>query len=433
MEIEEIEKNFELIKEFNIEQEKQKKRGLNNYNILTSVLKKTDEVRLHSRMLFSLLNPSGLHYQADLFLEIFLKILDVKGFSFNTKNCSVYKEWKNIDLYLTDGNSHIIIENKVHTGDREKQIKRYIEVLKENKGEISPENTLVVYLSIDRSEPSSYSLEDLKIDGSFIKKGLENITLFKSIHYKKEILDWLKKSQYEVQNITNLNEVFNQYIDVVNMLNNQYKSKVMNLSDLIKNDNSIFKMAKEISKALPEAKIQIQTNFWNELQRQLAEKEKEVITYSQNKDKKIGSLVSNYYGNGNKSKHFGLKYKITDYNESSIWGYINLYGAIHYGARLENSNGVVINAKALKSGLRDNDVDKALEPLQGGNADADGDDKWIVCHYNKGMRNPITFSNFNPKAQLMCDNKDLKRIVKELVDHLENSVELKIKELLNKI
>jgi len=58
---------FEKIKQFKIEQDKQKKRGLNNYNILSSVLNISDEVRLHSRMIFSLLNPNGTHYQSSLF------------------------------------------------------------------------------------------------------------------------------------------------------------------------------------------------------------------------------------------------------------------------------------------------------------------------------------------------------------------------------
>ena len=40
-------------------QNKQKSRGLNDYNIFTSLLKANDEVRLHSRFIYSLLNPEG--------------------------------------------------------------------------------------------------------------------------------------------------------------------------------------------------------------------------------------------------------------------------------------------------------------------------------------------------------------------------------------
>jgi len=65
--LEEYKDFFEKIKIFKNEQNKQKQRGLNNYNILTSVLNKSDEVRLHSRMIFSLLNPNGTHYQSSYF------------------------------------------------------------------------------------------------------------------------------------------------------------------------------------------------------------------------------------------------------------------------------------------------------------------------------------------------------------------------------
>ncbi len=86
---------------------------------------------------------------------------------------------------------------------------------------LNTNDILVIYLSIDKLEPSQYSLGDLEIDNSFIRRGANEITLFKSIHYKNEILKWLKACQYEIQNITNLNEVFKQYIDVVKMINNQ--------------------------------------------------------------------------------------------------------------------------------------------------------------------------------------------------------------------
>lgn len=256
---------FEKIKEFKNEQNKQRQRGLNNYNILTSVFNKSDEVRLHSRMIFSLLDTNGAHYQSNLFLDKFLNIININNFKFNTQNCSIYKEYQNIDLYITDGDKHIIIENKVYAKDQKNQIKRYIEIIQEENDGLSTEDILVLYLSIDRKEPSAYGLGDLKIENNFIKRKSEKIALFKSIHYKNEILQWLISSQYEVQNITNLNEVFNQYVDVVKMLNNQYKDKVMSLSDYIKENESIYKMAVEIQSALPRARKDIIDNFFTKI------------------------------------------------------------------------------------------------------------------------------------------------------------------------
>ena len=58
---------------FKEKQQKQKERGLNDYNLLTTVLNEYDEVRLHSRVIGSLLDINGLHYQKELFLEKFME------------------------------------------------------------------------------------------------------------------------------------------------------------------------------------------------------------------------------------------------------------------------------------------------------------------------------------------------------------------------
>jgi len=266
------EKFFEDFKKFKEKQNKQKMRGLNNYNILTSVLDKSDEVRLHSRMIFSLLNPIGKHYQGTLFLEKFISGLKVEQFNINIDNCSIRKEYKNIDLYITDGNKHIIVENKIDAKDQENQIKRYIDVIQEKDDQLSENDILVVYLSLDREVPSAYSLDDLKIMDEYIERNEKKVALFKSIHYKEEMLTWLKSCQEEIQNITNLNEVFNQYIDVVNMINFKYKGKIMSVSSFINKNKSNYEIAKEISKNLPESRKEVIDDFFKKVVENLQQK-----------------------------------------------------------------------------------------------------------------------------------------------------------------
>ena len=263
---------FEKIKRFKEEQDGQKQRGLNGYNILTSVLDKTDEVRLHTRMLYSLLSPDGKHYQSNLFLDKFLSILSINDFDFNSSNCSIHKEYQNIDLYMTDGDKHIILENKVYAKDQKEQIKRYIEVIQKENHSLEAHDILVIYLSLDKKRPTKYSLGNLIIKDGFVKDEAKDIAIFKSIHYKHEILEWLSSCQYEVQNITNLNEVFKQYIDVVKMINNQYKDKVIRLSDYIKDNPLVYKMAVEIQKALPEVRKSIVDEFFEKVEISLQSK-----------------------------------------------------------------------------------------------------------------------------------------------------------------
>jgi len=270
--MEDYKKIFEQIKKFKKEQNRQKQRTLNNYNILTTVLKEHDEVRLHSRMIASLLDPSGEHYQSNLFLDKFLEVLNVPEFQIDSEKCSVYREYKNIDLYITDSNKHIIMENKIYARDQKEQIKRYIEKIEKKNSNLKFNDILVIYLSLDRDEPSEYSLGNLSIKDNLIKRDSESIALFKSIHYKTELLNWLKNSQYEIQNITNLNEVFRQYIDVVKMINNQYKDKIMSLSDYIKENKEVYELAMELKEELPRVRKEIVNEFFNKITILLKEK-----------------------------------------------------------------------------------------------------------------------------------------------------------------
>lgn len=243
---------FKEMKDFKEKIYKQKQRGLNDYNLLTTVLSEDDEVRLHSRVLYSLLDPHGNHYQGSLFLELFLKEIGLSNI-LNLEATIVELEHKNIDLYITDGTKHIIVENKIHAGDQESQIKRYIETImnpeeQRPEGKRLPADIIVIYLSIDREKPSDFSLgkvngsseyfqlsEDSKsLDYKGLDDKLKDCSIkFKSVHYKNEILIWLKSCKYEVQNITNLNEAIRQYKEVVEMISKKYKSKSAQIEDFL--------------------------------------------------------------------------------------------------------------------------------------------------------------------------------------------------------
>jgi len=369
---------FEQVKKFKEEQEKQKHRGLNNYNILTIVLKEHDEVRLHSRMIASLLDPLGEHYQSTLFLDKFLEVLNTPNFSINTNNCSVYREYKNIDIYITDGNKHIIIENKVYAGDQKNQIERYIEIIEEENKKLEINDILVVYLSLDRREPSSYSLGSLSIDNGIVQRVTKEIALFKSIHYKNEILKWLESCQYEVQNITNLNEVFRQYIDVVKMINNQYKDKIMSLSDYIIENKEVYKLAMELEKELPKVKKIIVDNFLNRiislLRRELGEEWE--IKFNQWKVLKI------YKKNWINS---------TDYNIIFVFSFddIEKYNEAHLG----------IIRNSAKVDIKNDIIKKFSLELNSLNYNRKTTQWWLHKEYLSNMNDFIEYIQFNKNAE----------------------------------
>ncbi len=223
-----------------------KKRGNNDYNPLKAVQNQNDEVNMHSGFLVSLLDTRGEHYQDDLFLRLFLENLKLKdcGNDENlsqwfgeTKNAQVLKEYKNIDIYISNGEKHIIIENKIWSGDQDGQIARYIDEIHgnfsddENDESVSYENIAVVYLSPFGREPSPNSLclknKNIKwqIKGDLLEFN-ENKVKYKQISYEKDILAWIEKCQKEVGNITSLNSALEFYKDIVKIITNQKDSKM---------------------------------------------------------------------------------------------------------------------------------------------------------------------------------------------------------------
>ena len=110
-----IDELTQLVNKFKKNQSKQKKDGLNDANMFTTLVNANKEIR-HSRFLAFLLNPNGNHYRDDLFLKLFLQHIDLSGFGLNTKTAKVYLEYYKevdqgrsfIDIYISDGTNTLL-------------------------------------------------------------------------------------------------------------------------------------------------------------------------------------------------------------------------------------------------------------------------------------------------------------------------------------
>lgn len=199
------------------EADRQRATGKHDYNIFTLFHGFSDEVNLHSNFIASLLDPNGDHYKNDLFLKLFLETCGIDDFSIDTSTATVFKEFKHIDIYISDGKKHIILENKVYAKDQPTQIARYIDTI-QNKG-VEDEDIYVLYLHPDGKLPDNQSFGDYhaRLLG-------ENASIkFKVISYGKEILEWIDKCKNEVSNLTDLNVFLSQYKDVIEMIYDRYK------------------------------------------------------------------------------------------------------------------------------------------------------------------------------------------------------------------
>jgi len=211
--------------------QEKKNAGIHDYSLMNALLKKTDEVNLHSNFIYSMINPASAHYYGPEFLKLFLAAINIENF-INLDNAKVHKEVGKIDLLIEDGNNVIIIENKLRAVDQPSQINRYILYTIENylgdDTKLLSDNVHIIYLSQYKSEPSpeSKSIEGFTLDNGFLtwksnSKNTVGLALdigtkikFTRVKHSDELNTWIEKSKEYLANKPNsegLIYAFNEY------------------------------------------------------------------------------------------------------------------------------------------------------------------------------------------------------------------------------
>ena len=194
-----------------------------NFNLFVLLEKHKDEVKTHSAFISELLNPEGSHGMGGVFLELFLKMLIDNNFlkdnsinNLDNTKVEIEKHVGNIldinsrlDIYISNKNLQICIENKIYAKDQEKQLERYIDFLNRDK----LKENLLIYLTLFGKEYSN--------------SNLEKETDYICLSYKKEILQWLKDCLKESVQYPILRETIAQYINLIKNLTNQLMSDKM--------------------------------------------------------------------------------------------------------------------------------------------------------------------------------------------------------------
>lgn len=262
------------------EADRQRAMGKHDYNIFTLFHYFSDEVNLHSNFIASLLDPNGDHYKGDLFLKLFLEMCGIDDFSIDTSTATVFKEFKHIDIYISDGKKHIILENKVYAKDQPTQIARYIKAIKKEGAE--DEDIYVLYLHPDRELPKENSLGGYKLnqDNTKLEKDGSSIN-FKVISYGKEILEWIDRCKNEVSNLTDLNVFLSQYKDVIEMIYDRYKRiDEMETANLVEIFKENYTAVSEIASNYQETRKKIIDEFFENVKENLEKDEAIKGTYS---------------------------------------------------------------------------------------------------------------------------------------------------------
>ena len=246
---------FEKIKLFKEEQKKQKQRGLNDYNMVNVVRKENAEVGMHSNVIYSLIDPNGLHYQDDLFLQIFIKdVLEINDFgdilSVHAEEST--NENRRVDFTIKSSNYYIGIEMKIDATDLENQISHYYEDLIEKALKDSNQKVKIYYLTKNGKDASFHSHREIE---------------YKKISFENHILTWIENCQKEVKNITNLNEAFENYKDIVKKILNIKNAKVgtmeNKLLEMFDENKENFMIASSIYNNFDQIKYKIVSDFFS--------------------------------------------------------------------------------------------------------------------------------------------------------------------------
>ena len=199
------------------------------YNIFDILKLSTSEVRLHSSIIASLL-CSDNHGAKNAFLKEFLRIpsLGLDDSFLDCSKASVEVEkyigprtkttGGRIDLFLSDGNNSLIIENKIYAYDQENQLLRY--------HNFKPDGVLI-YLTLFGEEPSKGSIGNLNVEDIIC------------LSYRDDIIPWLSRCAQLAANLPYVRETINQYINTLKQLTNSYMTTNDDVIEIIGQPDNI--------------------------------------------------------------------------------------------------------------------------------------------------------------------------------------------------
>ena len=179
-------------------------------NIFTILNVVKTEIR-HSNFLAWLMTPDENHNLNTIFIKWFLREIfssdklswadEFTLDSIDLSNIQIYREWKNIDILILHGDFVIAIENKVHSSESSKQLKKYSKIVHDSFPDIEK---AFVFLTIDGASPKEEedASEYISIDYGLVKSVIQIVTTV----YKTSLSDRIK---YYIEDYL---QVLNRYI-----------------------------------------------------------------------------------------------------------------------------------------------------------------------------------------------------------------------------
>lgn len=353
----------------------------NQFNIFTTLRKYNDEVNLHSRFIFELLNPLGTHRKEDKFLSLFLDAIELEDFELN--DVSVYKERENIDILITNANQAIIIENKIYAGDQKNQLQNYYNKLKDDYAEI-----WIVYLKLWEEMPSDNSL------GNLSDKVIEDSLL--TISYNYHITNWIGQCILQCAQFPTLRETLVQYNKLIKDLtgNSMSAKQHKEIYKLLSKGSNIHEAATLYS-SWNYVRQKVELEFWQDFEKVITS-EYTILDIQKYSERKIDDLIDR---SRNKDPWYGLMFQVYKMKNDKICMFIERgTHEIYYGLTVLNRNNQRTDNVNKKYKLLADELTGIAEWNWN-----DDDPFWLGGNY---LTDDVDFEQFDNQSTLSLINKE---------------------------
>ena len=399
------------------------------FNLLSIIEKDRDEAHVHSKVIYSLLSQNWGKIDKETFLTLFLKEIGIEDEIIYNEKWEVSRE-KVFDLDTIKGRLDFeikskdyiyIIEMKIDAGDQPEQLMRYQKFAKEQHKKYK-----IFYLTLDGHNASKKSIgEEENLEEN---QKVEYI----NISFKEEILNWLGNCLKLVEGKENKSTCINQYIASINKILGEKNTKIKD--NILKSSEDI-KYAITIYKKLNESLQKVLESFFEELNKKLKNKLKDIapkLIYNKSYIEdyynfRLDTDVENWPGifiilDEIKSKNFYFVFKIEVANK--------LCGSFGFIEKKDNYEEEMPEFKYFERDVKKeapNFYNKCMRNINNLNLriklEESTNDRWFFIENSKGETIDFKDISLSNKALLsLMDEEILKEEVKNIVTYISNKI-----------
>lgn len=246
------------------------------FNILSTLQLERYETRVHSRIIFFLLNSS--RKGRDSFLHYFLQTLKIPRMYLD-EPWNVYRERAfhggadRVDFVLESKSFRAIVEMKVNAADGDSQLARYAALGGKNRKEYA-----IYYLTVDGHMPEEQSAKGVDADR------------LRCISFEKEIASWLQKCMNSVEKDGYRYSFLKQYLGTVNQITG-IRDEAVSVKDLL-NSSDMARAAQVVRNSFLAKMNDVKEQFFQKLDRRIKRRTKlETYLYLDGLDILLGSFT----------------------------------------------------------------------------------------------------------------------------------------------